>query len=135
MADSLPNVDPEVLKIARESFIEELKSSMEAEFDKLEDELDLPNKLRNLEELAQDADRRANGKKTKRKKTPGKGKGKEQEQEQEEEEDEKDWDVWRKDLDIKTAIHAKGIPAQKDRIRRMEDEYAAVSTFGSYSPY
>lgn len=107
------------------------------ELSKLEEELSLPKKLRELQTLVEDSERRYEERLTKRRKLSndkdkGKGKGKDGDVEGEgegggDEEEDKEWDVWRKDLDIKTAIHARNIPDQKERIRKMEEELESVS--------
>lgn len=106
-----------------------------AELAKLEEELSLPKKLRELQTLVEDSERRYEERLTKRRKLSNdkdkdKGKGKSGDVEGEgdgDEEEDKEWDVWRKDLDIKTAIHARNIPDQKERMRKMEEELESVS--------
>ncbi|PWN51582.1 hypothetical protein IE53DRAFT_367940 [Violaceomyces palustris] len=110
-AKSLPRMKAEVVESLRVQLVEELKGAIKEQNEQLLEEYELGPKLAELQQLADEADQRlARGFKL----------GSEELK-----------DVWRPDLDIETAISAKAIPAQRERIRKLELELEKVRTANS----
>ncbi|EPQ28820.1 uncharacterized protein PFL1_03623 [Pseudozyma flocculosa PF-1] len=106
MCKSLPRMDREVLDAIRQQFLGQLKEVIKEENENLIQENDLEHKLASLHRLVKEADERY-----------AKGlKGGEEEAK----------DVWRADLDIETAISARAIPDQEERVAALRKELDEV---------
>lgn len=105
-AKALPHIDEESVEALRQQFVRQLKDAIIDESEKLIESNELEAKLASLHRLAQEADARY------------------QAGYQEDAEEIKD--VWRKDLDLETAISARAIPDQERRINELKAELELV---------
>ncbi|PWN29808.1 hypothetical protein BDZ90DRAFT_269723 [Jaminaea rosea] len=103
---ALPQLDAATLEPARQALVSSLKDTIKREQASLVGEYELEDRLRELQRLAVEADQRAE-------------RGLELESEEMK-------DVWRADLDISTALHARAIPAQRERVAKLEAELAEI---------
>ncbi|SPO27126.1 uncharacterized protein UTRI_10587_B [Ustilago trichophora] len=103
---ALPHIDPESVEALRQQFVSQLKEAIIDESEKLIESNDLEAKLASLHRLAHEADVRYQA---------GYQEGADEIK-----------DVWRKDLDLETAISAKAIPDQERRVNELKIELDQV---------
>ncbi|KIS69563.1 uncharacterized protein UMAG_12182 [Mycosarcoma maydis] len=105
-AKALPHIDADSVEALRQQFVSQLKDAIIDESEKLIDSNDLQAKLASLHRLTQEADARyqagyaENAPEIK--------------------------DVWRKEIDLETAISAKAIPDQERRVDQLKLELDSV---------
>lgn len=105
-AKALPHIDSESVEALRQQFVSQLKEAIIDESEKLIESNDLEAKLASLHHLAQEADARYHA---------GYEEGSEELK-----------DVWKKDLDLETAISARAIPDQQRRVEELKKELDEV---------
>ncbi|SNX85551.1 uncharacterized protein MEPE_04260 [Melanopsichium pennsylvanicum] len=105
-AKALPSIDAESAEALRQQFVTQLKDAIIDESEKLISSNDLESKLASLHKLTQEADARYQA---------NYAEGSEQLK-----------DVWRKELDLETAISAKAIPDQERRVNELIKELDEV---------
>lgn len=105
-AKALPHIDSESVEALRQQFVTQLKEAIIDESEKLIESNELESKLASLHRLAHEADARYQA---------GYQEGAEELK-----------DVWRKDLDLETAISAKAIPDQERRVNELKLELEQV---------
>ncbi|CAO1618201.1 unnamed protein product [Jaminaea pallidilutea] len=103
---ALPSIPADILEPARVELVSELKETIQREQATLIQEYELDDRLKELQRLADEADRRAD-----------RGLSLD---------DERMKDVWRPDLNISTALHARAVPSQRERISKLESELAEI---------
>ncbi|KAN0063070.1 hypothetical protein ACQY0O_004233 [Thecaphora frezii] len=106
ISKSLPRLDREVVEAIRHQFLGQLKDVIKEENENLIIENDLEHKLAELHEMVREADERFQ---------KGVKVG-----------DEEVRDVWRPDLDIETAISARAIPDQEQRVAALREELEQI---------
>ncbi|CBQ72641.1 conserved hypothetical protein [Sporisorium reilianum SRZ2] len=105
-AKALPHIDAESVEALRQQFVSQLKEAIIDESEKLIESNDLEAKLASLHRLAQEADARYQA---------GYQDGAEEIK-----------DVWRKEMDLETAISARAIPDQEKRVAQLKAELELV---------
>ncbi|SJX62472.1 uncharacterized protein SRS1_13322 [Sporisorium reilianum f. sp. reilianum] len=105
-AKALPHIDAESVEALRQQFVSQLKEAIIDESEKLIESNDLEAKLASLHRLAQEADARYQA---------GYQDGAEEIK-----------DVWRKEMDLETAISARAIPDQEKRVVQLKAELELV---------
>lgn len=105
-AKALPHIDEESVEALRQQFVSQLKEAIIDESEKLIESNELEAKLASLHRLTQEADARYQA---------GYEDGSEELK-----------DVWRKDLDLETAISARAIPDQEKRVQELKAELELV---------
>ncbi|CDU26082.1 uncharacterized protein SPSC_06249 [Sporisorium scitamineum] len=105
-AKALPHIDAESVEALRQQFVSQLKEAIIDESEKLIESNDLEAKLASLHRLAQEADARYQA---------GYQEGAEEIK-----------DVWRKEMDLETAVSARAIPDQERRVDQLRAELEVV---------
>lgn len=105
-AKALPHIDVESVEALRMQFVSQLKEAIIDESEKLIESNELEAKLASLHRLAHEADARFHA---------GYAEGAEELK-----------DVWRKELDLDTAISARAIPDQQRRVNQLKQELDQV---------
>lgn len=105
-AKALPHIDVESVEALRQQFVAQLKEAIIDESEKLIESNDLEAKLASLHRLAQEADARYQAGYA--------------------EDAPEIKDVWRKELDLETAISARAIPDQERRVKELKKELELV---------
>ncbi|TKY86130.1 hypothetical protein EX895_004955 [Sporisorium graminicola] len=105
-AKALPHIDAESVEALRQQFVSQLKEAIIDESEKLIESNDLEAKLASLHRLAQEADARYQA---------GYQEGAEEIK-----------DIWRKEMDLETAISARAIPDQERRVDQLKAELEQV---------
>ncbi|CAO1620729.1 unnamed protein product [Parajaminaea phylloscopi] len=101
-AAAFPNIPIALSEQVRVELINDLKETVKREQTGLIEEYELDAKLRELQQLAVLADAKAD--------------------QNWDPEDDRLKDVWRPDLDISTILHARAVPAQRERVARLQAE-------------
>ncbi|KAJ1035769.1 hypothetical protein NDA13_000428 [Ustilago tritici] len=105
-AKAFPHIDEESVEALRQQFVSQLKDAIVDESEKLIESNELEAKLASLHRLTQEADARYQA---------GHEYGSEELK-----------DVWRKNLDLETAISARAIPNQERRVQELKAELELV---------